>query len=296
MNIRKLSIFYETAKCLNMSKVAKELHISQPSISQSISDLESEVNVKLFDRIGKKLYLTYEGEIFFQYVRRILNLYDEAIIEINSFSKDNIGKIVVGATSTIGTYVMPYIVKKFKEIAENIEIEVVIDNMSTIEYLVLHNKVDIALIEGNIISDELLVKEIWTDELVFISGSNYKLKNNKYLTKAELENAKLIIREKSSGPRQIFDLFVSSEKIICKNFIELSTTEAIINYVKLNMGIGCIPYIAVKQKEKLEELNIHKFVDAKIERSLNMVIHIDKHVSKIMSYFIKFCEKFNMYE
>lgn len=294
MNIRKLNIFYETAKCLNMSKVAKELYISQPYISQSISELEAEVNIKLFDRIGKKLYLTHEGEIFFQYVRRILNLYDEAIIEINSFSKDNIGKIVVGATSTIGTYVMPYIVKKFGEIAENIEVEVVIDNMSTIEYLVLHNKVDIAFIEGNILSDELFVKEIWKDELVFISGTNHKWKNNKYITKKELENTKLIVREKSSGTRQIFDLFMNSEEIIYKNFIELSNTEAIINYVKLNMGIGCVPYIAVKQKEKLEELNIHKFVDTKIERSLNMFIHMDKHVSKIISYFIRFCEKFDM--
>lgn len=294
MNIRKLNIFYETAKCLNMSKVAKELHISQPNISKNISELEAEVNIKLFDRIGKRLYLTHEGEIFFQYVRRILNLYDEAIIEINSFSKDNIGKIVVGATSTIGTYVMPYIIKKFNEIAENIEVEIVIDNMNTIEYLVLHNKVDIALIEGNIISDELFVKEIWKDELVFISGNNYKWKNKKYITKEELENTKLIIKEKSSGARQTFDLFVNNEEIIYKNFIELSNTEAIINYVKLNMGVGCVPYIAVKQKEKLEGIKIHKFVDKKIERSLNMVIHMDKHISKIMSYFIRFCEEFDM--
>ncbi|MBM6837892.1 LysR family transcriptional regulator, partial [Clostridium saudiense] len=108
MNIRKLVIFYETARSLNMSKVAKELYISQPSISQSIAELEAEIDIKLFDRIGKKLYLTHEGEIFFQYVRRILNLYDEAINEARAFSKDNIGKIVVGASSTIGIYIMPY--------------------------------------------------------------------------------------------------------------------------------------------------------------------------------------------
>ena len=75
MNFRKLKIFYETAQYLNMTKVAKEMYISQPSISQSINELESELDVKLFDRIGKKLYLTHEGETFFNYTRRILNLY-----------------------------------------------------------------------------------------------------------------------------------------------------------------------------------------------------------------------------
>lgn len=67
MNFRKLKIFYETARYLNMTKVAKEMYISQPSISQSINELEAELGVKLFDRIGKKLYLTHEGEIFFYY-------------------------------------------------------------------------------------------------------------------------------------------------------------------------------------------------------------------------------------
>ena len=65
MNIRKLEIFYKTAKCLNMSQVAKEMYISQPSISQCISEIESEIDTKLFDRIGKKLYLTHEGKIFY---------------------------------------------------------------------------------------------------------------------------------------------------------------------------------------------------------------------------------------
>ncbi|MDI9216030.1 LysR family transcriptional regulator, partial [Clostridium tertium] len=76
MNFRKLKIFYETARHLNMTKVAREMYISQPSISQSINELEAELGVKLFDRIGKKLFLTHEGEVFLNYTRRMLNLYD----------------------------------------------------------------------------------------------------------------------------------------------------------------------------------------------------------------------------
>ena len=82
MNFRKLKIFYETAINLNMTKVAKALYISQPSVSQAIQELEEELGVKVFDRIGKRLSLTYEGEVYFNYVRRILNLYDEGAQKI----------------------------------------------------------------------------------------------------------------------------------------------------------------------------------------------------------------------
>lgn len=296
MNIRKLVIFYETARSLNMSKVAKELYISQPSISQSIAELESEIDIKLFDRIGKKLYLTNEGEIFFQYVRRILNLYDEAINEAKAFSKDNIGKIVIGASSTIGIYIMPYVVKKFNEIAKKIEVEVIIDNKSNIEELLLNNKIDIAFMEGNVSIDEFIVKEIWKDELVFISSIDCEWKNRNCITVEDLEKSRLILREKESGTRQIFDLFLNSQGIIYNNFLELSDTQAIINYVKLNMGISCVSYIAVKDNERQGEINIHRLEKNKIERSLNMAIHKDKHISKIMGYFIKFCEKIDIYE
>ena len=77
MNFRKLKIFYETATELNMTKVAKKLYISQPSISQAIHEIEEELDVRLFDRIGKKIFLTDEGNVYLSYARRILNLYEE---------------------------------------------------------------------------------------------------------------------------------------------------------------------------------------------------------------------------
>lgn len=96
MNFRKLKIFYETATELNMTKVAKKLYISQPSISQAIHEIEEELDVKLFDRIGKKLFLTQEGEVYLSYVRRILNLYEEGLKTVSDMSKNEKGKIKIG--------------------------------------------------------------------------------------------------------------------------------------------------------------------------------------------------------
>lgn len=292
MNIRKLSIFYETASCLNMSKVAKEMYISQPSISQCISEIETELNVKLFDRIGKKLFLTYEGEMFFNYTRRILNIYEEGVNIIKDSASENRGKITIGASITIGIYIMPYVIKKFKEETPDIEISLIIDSQSNIEDLISHNKIDIAFIESPTTHCEIISKEICKDELVFISGINHEWKYKKHLEKEDFSGETFVFREDGSGTRESFEAFLKSKNIEYKDYLELSHIEAIINYIKLNMGVSCVPYISVVEKEKLGHINISRLKDCKIERSLYIIIHKDKYISLPIKLFICFCEKF----
>ena len=290
MNIRKLEIFYRTAKCLNMSQVAKDMYISQPSISQCISEIESEVDAKLFDRIGKKLYLTHEGQIFYEYTRRILNIYEEGINVIRS-SKSNKGKLVIGASTTIGTYIMPYIIHKFNQKEKDIEISMIIDNKQNIEELILNNKVDIAFIEGTVNSKEIILKDIWTDELVFISSINHEWNGKKYLDIEDLKNNKFIIREDGSGTRERFEELLEDKEIKFDSYIELSNIEAILNYVKLNIGVSCVPYMSVLSEENSKSINVYRIKDHKINRSLYSAIHKDKYISKPIECFMKFCEK-----
>lgn len=290
MNIRKLEIFYKTAKCLNMSQVAKDMYISQPSISQCISEIESETDTKLFDRIGKKLYLTHEGEIFYEYTRRILNIYEEGINVVRS-SKSNKGNLVIGASTTIGTYIMPHIIHKFNKKEKDIEISMIIDNKHNIEELILNNKVDVAFIEGTVDSKEIILKDIWIDELVFISEINHEWNGKKYLDIEDLKNNKFIIREYGSGTRERFEDFLENKDIKLDSYIELSNLEAILNYVKLNMGVSCVPYMSVLHEENLKSINVYRLKNHKINRSLYSAIHKDKYISKPIECFMKFCEE-----
>lgn len=290
MNIRKLEIFYKTAKCLNMSQVAKDMYISQPSISQCISEIESELDTKLFDRIGKKLYLTHEGKIFYEYTRRILNIYEEGINVVRS-SKSNKGNLVIGASTTIGTYIMPHIIHEFNKKEEDIEISMIIDNKHNIEELILNNKVDIAFIEGTVSSKEIILKDIWTDELVFISSINHEWNGKKYLDLEDLKNNKFIIREDGSGTRERFEDFLENKDIKFDSYIELSNLEAILNYVKLNIGVSCVPYMSVLSEENLKSINIYRLKNHNIDRFLYSAIHKDKYISKPIKCFIEFCEE-----
>ena len=293
MNIRKLEIFYRTAKCLNMSQVAKEMYISQPSISQCISEIESEIDTKLFDRIGKKLYLTNEGNTFFEYTRRILNIYEEGVTVVRS-SGLNKGKLIIGASTTIGAYIMPYIIHKFNKLEKDIEISMIVDNKDHIEEFILNNKVDIGFIEGTVISQEIILKNIWNDELVFISSPNHGWNKKEYLDITDLQFNNFIMREDGSGTRARFEEFLEYEDIKFNSYIELNNLESILNYVKLDMGVSCVPYISVLSEERSNLINVHRLKDCYIKRSLYYAIHKDKYISKPMKCFMEFCEKIDI--
>ncbi|MCR1949475.1 LysR family transcriptional regulator [Clostridium sp. DSM 100503] len=288
MNFRKLKIFYETAKHLNMTKVAKEMYISQPSISQSINELEADLGVKLFDRIGKKLFLTHEGEVFLNYTRRILNLYDEGFKSLREFTDNKKGKIIIGASTTIGTYILPYIIKDFSSKFRDIEISLIIENTKNIENLILENKIDLAFVEGEIHSEEIIREGEWKDELVFICGDENELKNLQIVSGKMLEDQKLIMREVGSGTREHTELFFKKNKIKFNTFLELGNTEAIKRTVEANLGVGCVSYRVIEEQVNAGKLFYFRLEEGKIERDLYLIMHKDKFISNNINMFIEY--------
>lgn len=293
MNLRKLKIFYETARHLNMTKVAKEMYISQPSISQSINELEAELGVKLFDRIGKKIFLTHEGEVFLNYTRRILNLYDEGVKSLREFINNKNGKIIIGASTTIGIYILPDIIKDFSSKFRDIEISLIIENTKNIEKLILENKVDFAFVEGEIHSDEIIKEVEWTDELVFICGDENKLRSYDKISGNMLEDQKLIMREVGSGTREHTEMFLKKNKIKFNTFLELGNTEAIKRTVEANLGVGCVSYRVVEDQVNAGKLFCFSLEEGKIERDLYLIMHKDKFISNNMKKFIEYTKNKN---
>lgn len=292
MNIRKLKIFYATANSLNMTKVAKELYISQPSVSQSIHEIETELGVVLFDRIGKRLHLTEEGTIFLNYVRRILNLYEEGTETLKEMAKMEKGKIKIGASTTIGTYILPEIIREFVEEHKKIEISLIIENTANIEKLILENKVDFAFVEGKIGSSEINVKKIWDDELVFICSDNHKWNGKKYIESTSLLEERLIMRERGSGTREIMENYLYDKKIDFKPFMELGNTEAIKKSVEANLGVSCLSKRSVIEKIENGDISGIRIKDKKIKRMLSLIYHKDKFLSNNIKMFMDYAKDY----
>ena len=279
MNFRKLNIFYETANSLNMTVVAKKLYISQPSVSQAIKEMERELGINLFDRIGKKLYLTYEGEVYLRYVKRILNLYDEVKVTLENTTKNISGRIRVGASTTIGVYILPEIVKHFLTKNADVEISIVIENTTSIEKMIIDNEVDIAFVEGDIKCSEIVQEDLIKDKLVFIKSKDYNYNRNKKLA--------LILREEGSGTRDIIESNLRINQIDYNILMELGSTEAILKIVEVGLGVACVPYICAQDKIEegvLEEIAIEG-ID-KIKRDFKFIYHQDKFLSNTMKAFI----------
>ena len=292
MNERKLKIFFEVAKSLNMTEVAKNLYISQPAVSMVISELEGELGVKLFERIGKKLYLTYEGEIFLGYVRRILNIYDECRTKIGHITNLKCGKLKIGASTTIGIYLLPEIIGSFGNIYKDVEISIAIENTKIIENMLLENKIDIAFVEGPIYSDEIVVKDFCDDELVVIVSSNHRLANFNEVDKDDLKNEKFILREVGSGTREVFEKAFYKNNIEYKTAFELGNTEAIKKAVISNLGISCMSKRCIKDEINLGLISMLKIKDVDLNRKFYFIYHKDKYFSNLLNVFVDYAYSF----
>lgn len=293
MNFRKLKIFYETAKELNMTKVGKKLYISQPSISQAIHEIEEEVGTKLFDRIGNKLFLTEEGSVYLSYIRRILNLYEEGIKTIGDISRNESGKIKIGASTTIGIYILPDIIKGFLQGHKGIEISLSVDNTINIEKMILENEIDFAYIEGKSCFEEIVKEEIWEDELIFICSINHHWNKKQVLTKEDIKNEKLIMREIGSGTREVVESFLENNNIDYNIFMELGNTEAIKKSVEANLGISCLSVRSVYEKIQSGDLKGFKIKNNLITRRLSLIYHKDKFLNNNMKKFINYASLYN---
>ena len=291
MNERQLRIFYEVATKLSMTESANALFVTQPAISQTIKELEKEYCVKFFDRIGKKLYLTSDGETFLQYVRRILNLYDECNKTIKNSKDLKSGQLKIGASTTIGIYILTDIIGKYTKLHKGIDVSIIIENTQNISNLILENKIDFAFVEGPVHSDEIVVKEFCDDELVIITSPEHHWASLKEIDIKEIEQEKIIMREQGSGTREIFEKLLISQNINLKSSLELGNTEAIKKAVEAGLGISCISKRAVQRENEYGKLAIVDLNGIKITRKLNLIFHKDKNISNLFSSFIEYCKQ-----
>jgi len=149
MTLRHLKIFVTVCETGSTTAAGEKLHIAQPSISLAISELEDYYGIKLFDRIAKRLYITEAGKKFLQYATHIVGF----LRRWKGKSKlDATGIIRIGASITIGNYLLPGYITRFKKIHPQMDVKVIIDNSEKIQQYILSNQIDIGLIEGIVYS------------------------------------------------------------------------------------------------------------------------------------------------
>lgn len=265
ITLRQLEIFEKVAKYGHVTQTSNQLLLTQSAVSMSIAEMERLVGAPLFERQGKRLLLNDRGRQILPETREVLM----KIRMIEQFLDDSIGEprgvLNVGASTTIGNYILPAIIGEFSKLYPNAKALLNVGNAQQIETAVENGDLDLGLIEGLSHSNFLIATPWKHDELVVIVGKEHEWANEKKASLKMLKSAEWIMREKGSGTREIFEAAMETKGIKFSIALELGHTEAIKKAVEAGLGVGCLSKMTVQREldngwlfEIASPLNLHR--------------------------------------
>lgn len=288
MNFRHLKIFLSVCEAGNMTRAAKDLYITQPSVSQAITELEKYYEVRLFERFSHRLYLTPSGERLRTYAQHMLNLSEQARQDLIDLSHE--GSVRIGASLTIGTYLLPGLISTFQVNFPHIEVFSRVDNTSVIGKLLLEDQLDLGLVEGHIISPHITEEFFSFDDLVFIASPKHPLAKPGKYTLHDLAEQSFLIREVGSGTQEIFAHAMQFAGIPWKTAGVYNNNEAIKQAVIANLGLAMLSKISIIT-EVQQRLIVPLDVDGvSLRRKFNLVFHRQKFFTRAMQLFWDSCK------
>lgn len=233
-------VFCEVAVSQSFSKAAKQLFMTQPAVSQSIMQLESELDVRLFTRTSKGVSLTHEGKLLFEHARTAINLIDVGEKKLMEARNLLAGELQIGVGDTISRYyLLPYL-EQFHSDYPHIKLKII--NRTTTELcgMLKGGEIDIALCNLPINDQGLEVRKCMEVHDIFVCGKKYKEQIKGALTVEELTDLPLILLEPKSNSRNYIERYMLDRGVKVKPEIELGSHELLLEFAKINLGISCV--------------------------------------------------------
>lgn len=286
ITFKQLEVLVAVAKHENMSLAAENIHLTQSACSMSLSNLEQQLGGALFNRIGKRLILNEYGRILYPKAINILTQAHELQNLMMDAQKKPMGHLIVGASSTIGNYVLPKIISRFIRNFPQTKISLQVSNTEQIIKKTLDFEIDIGFIEGNCYAFDLNVQAWRQDELIIIASPDHPLSKKKKISLQDLKRAEWILREKGSGTREQFEVAIKASIL---PFLEFSHTEAIKHAVTTDIGISCVSELTVTELLKNKKLVRLSTPFLKLSRYFYILLHKDKYQTAILREFMKQC-------
>lgn len=289
MTLRNLQVFVKVAECGKMSAAAKQLYVSQSSVSQAISDIEREYNIVLFDRIGKRLYITPLGEQLLEYARKAISYQDS----INDWLKrnSNLKSIRVGASVTVGSTILSAILRDMEAECPGIETFAYVGNTDSIAEKLLCGELDIGLVEGDISDTHICSHIEMEDHLVLICGRSHRFYGRASVSIKELEGEKFLLREKGSGTRAQIVEKLQEYGIGYQEAWECSSAEIIKQGVINGHGISVMSERLILSEFQSGDVWACTINELPIYRCFSLVSYSGKIPTETMKLFSKSVEK-----
>ena len=283
MNYRDL-VFIAVAENLSFSRAASELFISQPAVTNHIKELETKYNTNLFERKGNKIYLTHNGKILYNSLKKIEQEYRNVEFEINKLNEEISGRFIIGASSTISQYLIPKVIAAFHRKYPKLEIELINGNSFDMEKLLLENKIDLAMVENDLSQSGIQYRKFLNDELIVVTGAESVYSKRKNIVKSDLLEIPIVLREKGSGTLEVIKNALARHNLDFEQLntpIHLGSTESIKNFLLDFDGLAIVSAHAVQTELRLKTLVEVKIADFNIPREFRLANRIGNRNNQV---------------
>lgn len=279
-------IFLHTAKLGNLTKAAGELHITQPSVSYGIKQLEAELGVKLFDRRSKGVKLTSEGQALYEYVEKSFSLLDAGELKIQSLRDLTAGELRIGSSGPIIKHLLLSPLDQFH--AENPEVRIRLSQGKTAEIQkgLLDGQIDVGLIHMPLTDPNLTVLPLATIQDCLVVGSAYSRLTEHPLSAEDITQIPLLLLSKGSSTRLFVERWLSSMGLSVEVDIELSSMDMLIEFAQRGYGAAFVTQSFIKNEIQEGKLFVLQTIEPIPTRFLGIATRRDSSMSIVANRFV----------
>jgi LysR family transcriptional regulator, transcriptional activator of the cysJI operon len=285
MTLRHFRIFICVCEEHGMTRAADKLLMTQPSVSQVIQEMEKHYGIRIFERLGRRLFLTQAGQELLGYARQVVQLDLQTEAAMRTFAARH--RLRIGASITIGEIVFVELLTYLKKEQAELEIFSEIHNTAELEEMVLTDVLDLALVEGEIQSAYLVETPFLEDELIFVDTPQHGIKP--WRTKEEMERESFFVREEGSGTRKLFEQEMRAQDIVFKTAGVYNTAEGIKKAVRAGLGVTVISKRAVEADLRAGTLMRFQVPGVSFKRNFRIIYHRNKYISADLRKVIAAC-------
>lgn len=291
MDLGQLEALVQVAAQRNFSRAAETLGLTQPSVTARIQALERDLGETLFERNGRGVRLTDVGTSFLPHAQRVLRAVQDGRDVIQSMQQLELGMLRLGAAPTVGTYVLPELLKEFRSRHPGIEVSVATEHSEQIVQMVLSDEVQVGL-ERTITHPEVVTVPLYQDEVVLITSPEHPFAKRENVTVEEVGQGRLIMFNRGSGYSTLVQNALREAGMLASPTMELDNMEATKKMVQEGLGIAILPKVAVEQELRRGELcQIQVDGMTMPRREIAMIYRRGRPLSRAAEAFVRLLEE-----
>ncbi len=275
----------------SFKKAAESLYVTQPAVSLQIQNLEKQLEITIFDRGGRKAQLTEGGRILLNYCERILSQCDEACGALEDLHNLKGGSLIVGASQTTGTYLMPRMIGLFRQKFPDISVQLRIHSTRRTGWSVANGQIDLAIIGGELpaeLNELLEIIPYANDELALVLSQKNPLSRLKELTKEDLYRIGFVTLDSQSTTRKVVDQLLKDSGLDIQRLrieMELNSLEAIKNAVQSGLGAAFLPVVSIERELLAGSVYKPIIADLEVKRELKLISNPSRYTSRASKAF-----------